>query len=77
MVWETTVQSQVELYQRLKKKKRVLDASLLNTKHYKVQIKSKWSNPRKSVAPSPTVKKGAFRLPLTMVGIYVYTHKYK
>ena len=29
-----------------------LDASLLNTQHYKVRVK--WSNPGKSVAPSPT-----------------------
>ena len=27
-----------------KTKKMVLNASLLNTQHYKVQIKSKWSN---------------------------------
>ena len=39
MVQETGVQSQVELYQRLKKM--VLDSSLLNTQHYKVQIKGK------------------------------------
>ena len=32
----------------------VLDAILLNTQHYKVQIKCKWSNPGKGVAPSPT-----------------------
>ena len=31
-----------------------LDASLLKTQHYKVQLKSKWSNPGKSVAPSTT-----------------------
>ena len=29
-----------------------LDASLLNTQHYKVRVK--WSNPGKEVAPSPT-----------------------
>ncbi len=29
----------------------ILDASLLNTQHYKVQIKGKWSNPGKGVAP--------------------------
>ena len=39
MVWEAGVQSQVELYHRLKKM--VLDAALLNTQHYKVQIKDK------------------------------------
>ena len=27
---------------------------LLNTQHYKVQIKGKWNNVRKGVAPSPT-----------------------
>ena len=31
-----------------------LDASLLYTQHYKAQIKRKWSNPGKGVAPSPT-----------------------
>ena len=34
-------------------KKMVLDASLLNTQHYKVQIKDKWSNPGKGVAACP------------------------
>ena len=33
----------------------VLDASLLNTQHYKVWIKGKWSNPRTGVVPSPTL----------------------
>ena len=42
MARKTWVQSQVKSYQRLKKKKKnVLDASLLNTQHYKVQIKGK------------------------------------
>ena len=35
--------------------KMVLDVSLLNTQHYKVQIKDKWSNLVKGVAPSPTL----------------------
>ena len=39
MVRETGVQSQVESYQ--KTKKMVLDATLLNTQHYKAQIKGK------------------------------------
>ena len=39
MARETWVQSQVESYQRLKKM--VLDATLLNTQHYKVRIKGK------------------------------------
>ena len=37
-----------------KTQKIVLDASLLNTQHYKVWIKSKVVNPEKEVAPSPT-----------------------
>ena len=41
MAQETWVQSQVESYQRLKKKKKVLDAPLLNTQHSKVRIKGK------------------------------------
>ena len=32
----------------------VFNASLLNTQHYKVHIKGKWSNPVKGVMPSPT-----------------------
>ena len=34
--------------------KMVLDASLLNTQHYKVWIKSKWSNPERGVVPLPS-----------------------
>ena len=35
--------------------------SLHNTHHYKVQIKGKWSNPGKRVAPSYTAnEKGAY-----------------
>ena len=37
-----------------KTQKMVLDASLLNTQHYKVRWRVKWSNPGKGVAPSPT-----------------------
>ena len=36
--------------------KMVLDASLLNTKHYKERTKDKLSNPGKRVALSPTPK---------------------
>ena len=39
----------------LKTQKTALDASLLNTQHYKVWIKGKWSNPGKGVAPFPTL----------------------
>ena len=37
-----------------KTQKMVLDASLLNTQHYKIQTQLKWSNPEKGVVPSPT-----------------------
>ena len=37
-----------------KTQKMVLDAFLLNTQYYKVQIKGKWNNPRKGIVPSPT-----------------------
>ena len=30
-------------------------ASLLNSQHYKVRMKGKWSIPRKGEAPSPSV----------------------
>ena len=37
-----------------KTQKMVLDTSMLNTLHYKVCIKGKWSNPEKVVVPYPT-----------------------
>ena len=37
-----------------KTQKMVLNAPLINTQHYKVQIKGKWSNPWKGVVPSFT-----------------------
>ena len=37
-----------------KRKKKVPDASLLNTQHYKEWNMGKWSNPGKGVEPSPT-----------------------
>ena len=39
---------------RTKDSKIVRDSSLLNTQHYKLRIKGKWSNPGKGVALSPT-----------------------
>ena len=53
------------------------DASLLNTQHYKVRIKVKWSNPGKGVAPSPTpqcssYQKEAFGSPSTTVAKFTY-----
>ena len=46
MTPETGVQSLVASYQRLKKM--VLDATLLNTQHYKEQIKGKKKQSRES-----------------------------
>ena len=45
----------------------VLDASLLNTQHFKVWVKGKWSNPGKRVEPSLLLCVEAFKLPLTTV----------
>ena len=51
---ETWVQCQVESYQKLKTM--VLDASLLNTQHYKVRIKGKVEQSReRSSAPPYTM----------------------
>ena len=49
--------------------KMVLDASLLNTQHYKVRIKGKVEQSREGVAPSPTpwcssYRKGSLRVTL-------------
>ena len=49
--------------------KMVLDASLLNTQHYKVRIKGKVEPSREGVAPSPTswccsYRKGSLRVTL-------------
>ena len=46
-----------------------LDTTLLNTQHYKVRFKVKWSNPGNGVAPSPTpwcssYRKGSLRVTL-------------
>ena len=48
----------------------LLDTPLLKTQLYKVQIKGKWNNPGKSVAPFPNldviaIEEGAFRSPTT------------
>ena len=56
----------------------VLDASLLNTQYYKVQIKGKWSNPGKKVAPPQqfvvAIQKGVLGLPSSTVGqLTIYT----
>ena len=56
----------------------VLDASLLNSQHYKVEIKSMWSNPEKWVAPFGVIaiEKAAFELPSTVVGQFTTTYIY-
>ena len=60
-----------------KTQKMVLDASLLNTQHYKVRIKSKVEQSREGVAPPlhlgvVAIEKGAFGLPSTMVANFTY-----
>ena len=49
----------------------VLDASLFNTLHYK--IKSKWSNPEKGLALSPTLRADNTH---THTHIHTHTHTY-
>ena len=51
MARETWVQSQVESYQR--RKKMVLDATLLNTQQYKVRIKGKVEESREWIRTLP------------------------
>ncbi len=71
MARETWVQSQFESCQRLKKI--VLDASLLNTQHYKVWIKGKVEQSRERSSTLPlhlgvvAIEKGAISSPSTMV----------
>ena len=43
-----------------KTQKIVLDATLLNTQHYEVKIKGKWSNPVNGVALSPTPQHSSY-----------------
>ena len=53
-----------------KTQKMVLDASLLNTQHYKVRIKGKVEQSREGVA----IEKGAFGLPSTVVANFTYLY---
>ena len=67
MARETWVQSPGRVIP--KTQKMVLDASLLNTQHYKVRIKGKVEQSREGVAPSPTpwcssYRKGSLRVTL-------------
>ena len=68
-----------------KTQKMVLDASLLNTQHYKVRIKSKVEPSREGVAPSPTswcssYRKGSLRVTLgygrQLYFLLIYTYIY-
>ena len=52
-----------------KTRKMVLDATLLNTQHYKVQIKGKEEESKECVA----IKKGAFGSPSTKVTNFTYS----
>ena len=66
-----------------KTQKMVLDASLLNTQHYKVRIKGKVEQSREGVAPSPThwcssYRKGSLRVTLDygrQLYLYIYIYK--
>ena len=65
-----------------KTQKMVLDASLLNTQHYKVRIKGKVKQSREGVAPSPTpwcssYRKGSLRVTLDygrQLYLYIYIY---
>ena len=64
-----------------KTQKMVLDASLLNTQHYKVWIKGKVEQSREGVAPSPwcsSYRKGSRRVTLDYGRqLYFFTYNYK
>ena len=62
--------------------KMVLDASLLNTQHYKVRIKGKVGQSREGVAPSPipwcsSYRKGSLRVTLDYGRQLYFTFYYK
>ena len=64
-----------------KTQKMVLDASLLNTQHYKVRIKGKVEPSREGVAPSPTCwcssyRKGSLRVTLDYGRQLYFTYIY-
>ena len=64
-----------------KDSKMVLDASLLNTQHYKVRIKGKVEPSREGVAPSPTswccsYRKGSLRVTLDYGRQLYFTYIY-
>ena len=54
--------------------KMVLDAALLNTQHYKVQIKGKVEQSRQRSCTLPyTIKKGPFGLPTLLTYLHMNT----
>ena len=64
-----------------KTQKMVLDASLLNTQHYKVRIKGEVEQSREGVAPSPThwcssYRKGSLRFTLDYGHIYKWNEEF-
>ena len=64
-----------------KTQKMVLDASLLNTQHYKIPVKCKWSNAEKGVSSFLhlgvcAVEKSAFRLFSTTISQLNYVCTY-
>ena len=76
---KTWVQSQVQSYQRLKKWYLILPCLTLSSISYWSRIK--WSNPKKGVAPSPTLwcssyRKGSLRVILNY-GHQLYLLPYK
>ena len=81
MVWETGIRSQVESYQRLKKKM-VLDTSLLNTQYYKARIKGKVDQSKETSGVfnlhlgGVANKKGCFGSLSTTVANYTFKYFY-
>ena len=74
MALDIGVQSQVESYQRLKKWYLISPSLTLSIIRY--VSREKWSNPRKGVAPFPTVaiEKGAPGWPRTEVANFTYLY---
>ena len=71
MAWEIEVQSQVVIP---KAQKMVLNASLLNTQHYKVHIKGKVGQLREksSTLCEVAIEKGTFKSPSTMFANFTF-----
>ena len=72
MVQEARIQSQVESYQRLKKM--VLDATLLNTQHYKIRIKGKVEQSREWSSALPYTYSCMALSTHDLINFYPLTH---